>query len=59
MIVAVDQAAKSYPWPDIYKAFPGPNSNTFTAWISRRVPELGLELPFAAIGSGYVDTAAK
>jgi hypothetical protein len=59
MIVAVDRAAKSYPWPDIYKAFPGPNSNTFTAWISRRVPELGLELPFSAIGSGYVDTAAK
>ena len=59
MIEAVDRAAKSYPWPDTYKAFPGPNSNTFTAWISRRVPELGLELPFSAIGSGYVDSAAK
>jgi len=59
MIDAVDRAAKSYPWPDTYKAFPGPNSNTFTAWISRRVPELGLELPFSAIGSGYVDSAAK
>ena len=59
MIDAVDRAAKSYPWPDTYKAFPGPNSNTFTAWISRRVPELGLELHFSAIGSGYVDSAAK
>lgn len=54
LIEAVDQAAKSYPWPNTYKAFPGPNSNTFTAWIARKVPELGLELPFSAIGSGYV-----
>lgn len=56
LIVAVDKAAKSYPWPDTYRAFPGPNSNTFTAWIAKHVPELGLELPFSAIGSGYSET---
>jgi len=56
LITAVDRAAKSYPWPDTYTVFPGPNSNTFTAWIARQVPELGLELPFSAIGSGYADT---
>lgn len=55
LIDAVDKAAKSYPWPDTYKAFPGPNSNTFTAWIAKQVPDLGLELPFSAIGSGYVE----
>jgi hypothetical protein len=55
LIVAVDQAAKTYPWPDTYKAFPGPNSNTFIAWIAKQVPELGLELPFSAIGSGYAE----
>jgi hypothetical protein len=55
LIDAVDQAAKSYPWPNTYTAFPGPNSNTFIAWISKQVPELGLELPFKAIGSGYVN----
>lgn len=55
LIAKVDLAAKSYPWPDTYKAFPGPNSNTFTAWIFQKVPELGLELPFSAIGSGYVN----
>lgn len=53
LIEAVDRAAKSYPWPDTYKAFPGPNSNTFTAWIAKQVPELGLDLPFSAIGSGF------
>jgi hypothetical protein len=56
LITAVDLAAKSYPWPETYQAFPGPNSNTFTAWIARKVPDLGLELPFSAIGSGYVET---
>ena len=54
LIVAVDRAAHAYPWPDTYSAFPGPNSNTFTAWVARQVPELGLSLPFSAIGSGYV-----
>lgn len=54
MIKAVDSAARSYPWADSYKAFPGPNSNTFTAWIARQVPELNLPLPFSAIGSGYL-----
>jgi hypothetical protein len=53
LISAVDRAARAYPWPETYKAFPGPNSNTFTAWIARQVPELGLSLPFSAIGSGY------
>lgn len=53
LIAAVDRAARSYPWPRTYKAFPGPNSNTFTAWIAMKVPELGLDLPFSAIGSGY------
>ncbi|GAM10365.1 hypothetical protein OR1_02654 [Geobacter sp. OR-1] len=53
LIPAIDQAARSYPWPDTYKAFPGPNSNTFIAWIAKKIPELGLDLPFSAIGSGY------
>ncbi len=55
LIIAVDRAARSYPWPDTYNAFPGPNSNTFTAWIARQVPALKLSLPFSAIGSGYAD----
>ncbi len=53
LISAVDRAARAYPWPDTYRAFPGPNSNTFTAWVARQVPQLGLDLPFSAIGSGY------
>mgnify|MGYP001247390729 CR=1 FL=1 len=55
LITAVDQAALDYPWKTTYRVFPGPNSNTFTAWIARQVPDLNLELPFSAIGSGYVN----
>ncbi len=56
LIDAVDLAARSYPWASEYRVFPGPNSNTFVAWIGRQVPELGLDLPFSAIGSGYADS---
>ena len=53
LIDAIDQAARNYPWKDTYNAFPGPNSNTFVAWIAREVPELELKLPLSAIGKGY------
>lgn len=55
LIAEVDKAAQDYPWKDTYTVFPGPNSNTFIAWIAKKVPELELSLPLSAIGSGYVD----
>lgn len=55
LIDEVDKAARAYPWKSTYRVFPGPNSNTFTAWIGKQVPDLHLQLPFAAIGSGYVN----
>ncbi len=53
LIAKIDTAANRYPWKDTYKIFPGPNSNTFPAWIAKQVPELRLKLPFKAIGSGW------
>ena len=53
LIARVDSAARKYPWPNTYKAFPGPNSNTFTSWVAEQVPALDPQLPFSAIGSGY------
>ena len=55
LISKIDQAAQSYPWKSDYKVFPGPNSNTFTAWVAKQVPELELDLPFSAIGKNYVN----
>ncbi|WP_241973671.1 DUF3750 domain-containing protein [Aliidiomarina shirensis] len=53
LIPQIEDAVANYPWADQYRAVPGPNSNTLPAWIGLQVPELGLKLPFSAIGSGY------
>jgi hypothetical protein len=54
LIARIDAAARSYPFAGEYRAWPGPNSNTFTAWITRRVPELRADLPPTAIGKDYL-----
>ena len=54
LIARIDEAAKSYPYAAEYSAWPGPNSNTFTAWITRAVPELETDLPPTAIGKDYL-----
>ena len=53
LIPKVVQAVDDYPHKDNYHAWPGPNSNTFTAYIGQQVPELGLDLPSTAIGKDY------
>ena len=55
LIPKISQAISRYPWPHEYRVFPGPNSNTFPAWVGLQVPELGLVMPLSAIGSGYAD----
>lgn len=55
LIPQISDAISRYPWANEYTLFPGPNSNTFPQWVGLQVPELGLELPFRAIGSGYAD----
>jgi Protein of unknown function (DUF3750) len=54
LIARIDAAAKNYPYAKEYTLWPGPNSNTFTAWIGRAVPELGMDLPATAIGKDYL-----
>ena len=54
LIERIDQAVARYPYTRKYTLWPGPNSNTFTAWISRSVPELELNLPATAIGKDYL-----
>ncbi len=53
-IPAIEQAVHTYPYPHKYVLWPGPNSNTFTAYIGRRVPALALDLPPTAIGKDYL-----
>ncbi len=54
LIPKIDEAAKSYPYAVPYVLWPGPNSNTFPAYVARQVPELGLALPSDAIGKDFL-----
>lgn len=54
LIDRIEEAVRSYPWSRSYRLWPGPNSNTFVAWIARQVPELDLDLPATAIGKDYL-----
>ena len=55
LIPKIADAVRRYPWAEQYTVFPGPNSNTFPTWIGLQVPELGLSMPFSAIGSSYAN----
>lgn len=57
LIQRIDRAARAYPFAKEYTVWPGPNSNTFTAWIARAVPELEVDLPATAIGKDYLGGA--
>jgi len=54
LIPRIERAVRDYPWAKEYTLWPGPNSNTFTAWIARAVPELRIDLPATAIGKDYL-----
>ncbi|OGA17407.1 MAG: hypothetical protein A3I63_00335 [Betaproteobacteria bacterium RIFCSPLOWO2_02_FULL_66_14] len=54
LIARIEKAAHAYPHAHEYAAWPGPNSNTFTAWVARAVPELEVDFPPTAIGKDYL-----
>jgi len=58
VIEKVKAAVERYPYPQSYITWPGPNSNTFVAFVGREVPELGLSLPPTAIGKDYLPGGA-
>jgi hypothetical protein len=54
IIARIARAAAVYPYADSYRIWPGPNSNTFTAFVLRETPELRVDLPAHAIGKDYL-----
>ena len=54
LIPEIEAAVARYPHARDYTLWPGPNSNTFTAYVGREVPGLELELPVTAIGKDYL-----
>jgi hypothetical protein len=59
LIPKIREAVASYPYRGFgeYRAWPGPNSNTFVAHVIRSVPELGAVLPPTAIGKDWQPTS--
>jgi len=53
LIPKIMKASDEYPYQG-YQIWPGPNSNTFTALVGRKVKELGLTMPANAIGKDYL-----
>jgi len=58
LIERLHDAAELYPYDNHYRIWPGPNSNTFIAFLGRAVPELSLDLPPTAIGKDYLPGGA-
>ena len=54
VIDRIEAAVESYPYPGTYRVWPGPNSNTFVAWVLRHAPEVRADLPPTAIGKDYL-----
>jgi hypothetical protein len=55
LIDRIEAGVASYPWKDQYRVWPGPNSNTFVAWVLRSgAPELRVDLPPTAVGKDWL-----
>ena len=54
LIERLHAASDAYPHNDEYRIWPGPNSNTYIAYLGRAVPELSIDLPPTAIGKDYI-----
>ena len=58
IIPKIKQLAKEYPYQNKYRLWPGPNSNTFTAYIVRHILSIKIRLPVTAIGKDYLQNNA-
>ena len=54
VIARIEEAVDEYPYTGDYRVWPGPNSNTFTAFVLRAAPEVRADLPGNAIGKDYL-----
>ena len=55
LIPEIRTAVAEYPFAQAgdYRVWPGPNSNTFVAWVVSRIPALKVALPPTALGKDF------
>lgn len=54
LINTIRSTPECYPYRYVYKAFPGPNSNTFVKWVLNHLSDKNIELPISAIGRNWI-----
>ncbi|MCS2610714.1 DUF3750 domain-containing protein [Halomonas dongshanensis] len=54
LIPQIEEAVARYPSAERYRVWPGPNSNTFVAWVAREVEGFDVALPVTAVGKDYL-----
>ena len=54
LISQIKDIAQKYPYQHNYRLWPGPNSNTFIAYVIRHLPSVKIRLPLTAIGKDYL-----
>jgi hypothetical protein len=56
LIPAIQASVQRYPFQKkgTYTVWPGPNSNTFVAWVVRATPGFDVELPPVAVGKDWL-----
>ncbi len=50
----IESAVMRYPYSNQYHVWPGPNSNTFTAFVARETAGLKVDFPPTAIGKDFL-----
>ncbi|MCD5390057.1 MAG: DUF3750 domain-containing protein [Candidatus Pacebacteria bacterium] len=53
LIDFIEEMTPFYPHQENYVLYPGPNSNTYIAWILQKFPELKIKLPWNAFGKNF------
>lgn len=54
VITQLSPVIDAYPYKNKYHFWPGPNSNTFVAYVARNIPALHLAMPALAAGKDYL-----
>lgn len=54
IIDQIGSLIQNYPYTHVYRAWPGPNSNTFVSHLMRNIDEIDAELPAHAIGKDFL-----
>lgn len=55
IIAQLEELIPKYPFAGEYRIWPGPNSNTYVAYLIRNIPELDVELPPHAVGKDWIE----